>query len=94
MGSRRAQGVTRGLDFARPGGLAAVGLDVLPHEPPEEHPLIDAWRRDEPWLRGRLLITPHCAWYSEQAWRERRSEAAETARRLLVANRLRNRIFA
>lgn len=36
------------------GNLAGAGLDVLPQEPVPEpaHPLIQAYRRSEPWLTG------------------------------------------
>jgi len=41
----------------REGRLAGAGLDVLVAEPPVVHPLID---------EGRTILTPHCAWYSEE----------------------------
>ncbi len=74
----------------RDGRLAAAGLDVLPEEPPGDHPLIRAWRDRAPWLAGRLTITPHTAYYSEQAWAEMRAKAAETALMALTQGRLRN----
>ncbi len=74
------------------GHLASAALDVLPDEPPKDHPLIQAWREDQPWIRGRLVITPHSAYYSERGWYEMRYKAAETARLYLVAGRLRNQI--
>ena len=76
----------------RSGKLSYVFLDVLPDEPPTAHPLLAAWRADEPWLAGRLLITPHVAYYSRQGWREMRYKAAETARMYLLDGVLRNRI--
>ncbi len=76
----------------RGGRLAYAATDVLPDEPPEDHPLLAAWREDTEWLRGRLLITPHVAYYSEQGWHEMRYKAAQTARMCLVDGRLRNRI--
>ncbi|WP_136656243.1 C-terminal binding protein [Nitratireductor sp. XY-223] len=79
-------------DGLRSGRLLAAALDVLPSEPPTDHPLIDAWRRAEPWLRGRFTITPHTAYYSERAWREMRYKAAETARLFFDAGIERNRI--
>ena len=49
----------------RDGRLGGAALDVLPEEPPDpEHPLIQAFRRREPGLDGRLLLTPHVAWFS------------------------------
>jgi D-3-phosphoglycerate dehydrogenase len=74
------------------GRLASAATDVLPEEPPKSHPLMEAWRKNEKWLRGRLLVTPHTAWYSRQAWCEMRRKAAETARMYLLDGRLRNQI--
>ncbi len=74
----------------RSGRLAAAGLDVLPDEPPKPHPLLDAWRRREDWLDGRLVITPHVAFYADEAWIEQRSKACETVRLCLLEGRLRN----
>jgi D-3-phosphoglycerate dehydrogenase len=76
----------------RSGHLASVAVDVLPEEPPEDHALVQAWQEDATWLRGRLIITPHTAFYSEQAWFEMRFKAAETTRLFLVTGRLRNQI--
>ncbi len=73
------------------GHLAGVGLDVLPDEPPLPVPLIEAWRAKDPILGGRLLINPHTAYFSDQAWREMRFKAAETAWPCLSRGVLRNR---
>ena len=89
-------GILASLDYLeqalQSGHLASAAMDVLPDEPPKEHPLIQAWRQDVPWIRGRLLITPHVAYYSEQGWYEMRFKAAETARMYLVTGKLRNHI--
>jgi phosphoglycerate dehydrogenase-like enzyme len=60
--------------------LAGVGLDVVPVEPPVEPvpELIRAYRAKEPWTIGRLVITPHSAFYTPQAWDDIRSKGAET----------------
>jgi lactate dehydrogenase-like 2-hydroxyacid dehydrogenase len=52
----------------RDGRLSGVALDVLPHEPLDRrHPLLTAWTAREPWLEGRLLITPHAAFYTPES---------------------------
>lgn len=76
----------------RSGQLAAAGLDVLPAEPPLDHPLITAWRRNADWLQGRLLITPHNAFHSDYAFAECRANAAQTARLFLEDNVHRNAV--
>ena len=75
----------------RDGGVGGAGLDVLPAEPPDpSHPLIQAFRRREPWLDGRLLLTPHVAWLSPDGRADLRRKSAETVRDYLVGGRLRN----
>ncbi len=74
------------------GRLAAAFLDVLPEEPPGDHSLYQAWRSDEDWLRGRLIVNPHTAFYSERAWYEMRYKAAETIRRFFLSGQVRNQI--
>ncbi|MBX0322134.1 C-terminal binding protein [Halomicroarcula sp. F13] len=47
------------LDALREDTIAAAGLDVLRQEPPEtDHPLTDL---------ENCIVTPHAAWYSEEA---------------------------
>jgi lactate dehydrogenase-like 2-hydroxyacid dehydrogenase len=71
-------------DAMKGGKVWAAGLDVLSKEPPDnDTKLIRAWRRDEPWLRHRLLITPHCAFYSQKAFDEMRRKAAQEVKRVL-----------
>ena len=72
--------------------IYAAGLDVLPQEPPGNHPLIEAWRNREDWLEGRLWITPHLAFFSNQAWYEMRYKAAETVKLFFEHGILRNQI--
>ncbi|MBU1920484.1 hypothetical protein KKG66_06535, partial [bacterium] len=68
----------------RVGRLKAAGLDVLPEEPPDRsHPLMKAWTNDESWLAGRLLVTPHSAFWCVEALTEMRRKAAEEALRVL-----------
>lgn len=66
--------------------LAGAGLDVIPEEPPVEPipPLLRAYRNAEPWLAGRLIVTPHIAFHSPEAWDDIRRKSAETMRDLLA----------
>jgi lactate dehydrogenase-like 2-hydroxyacid dehydrogenase len=62
------------------GRLGGAGLDVLPQEPPDPaHPLIQALTQGAPWLRGRLILTPHAAFLSRDAITDMRRKAIETA---------------
>jgi lactate dehydrogenase-like 2-hydroxyacid dehydrogenase len=75
----------------RAGRLAAAGLDVLPQEPPAaETPLVRAVQRREPWTIGRVIITPHAAWYSRDSYGDLRRKAALVARDFLRDGRLRD----
>jgi phosphoglycerate dehydrogenase-like enzyme len=69
----------------REGHIAAAGLDVLPVEPPAEPPaLLRAYRARESWLEGRLVVTPHSAFYSQQSVADIRTKSAETMRAALL----------
>jgi len=70
----------------RDGHIAGAGLDVIPEEPPR-HPepaLLRAYRAREPWLAGRLMITPHIAFHTPEAWDDIRRLGVETMRDVLV----------
>lgn len=59
------------LDALETDGIKAAGLDVLEEEPPEDDPLVG---RDD------TVVTPHAAWYSEEARDDlNRSGAADVA---------------
>jgi phosphoglycerate dehydrogenase-like enzyme len=74
------------------GHLSGVGLDVVPVEPPVEPvpELMRAFRAREPWTLGRLVITPHSAFYTPQAWDDIRSKSAETMRAALLGPKPQN----
>jgi phosphoglycerate dehydrogenase-like enzyme len=74
------------------GHLAGVGLDVVPVEPPVEPvpELLRAYRAREEWTLGRLIITPHSAFYTPQAWEDIRTKSAETMRAALLGPRPQN----
>jgi D-3-phosphoglycerate dehydrogenase / 2-oxoglutarate reductase len=57
------------------GRIGGAGLDVMEHEPPDRaHPL----RFSE-----RVVITPHCAWYTQRSQKELRQKACAEAIRVL-----------
>lgn len=73
------------------GRLGGFGADVLPVEPPDpDHPLIAAFRADEPWLRGRIALTPHMAFFSEDCERELREKSAAAMADAVLGRPLRN----
>jgi C-terminal binding protein len=80
------------LALLRSGHIAAAGLDVLPVEPPAEpYPeILRAYCEREPALEGRLVITPHAAWFTPESERDTRVKSAETMRAALLTNRPRN----
>ena len=73
--------------------VKAAGLDVLEHEPPDyKHPLIAAWSKQEEWIKDRLVITPHAAFYNKESYIEMRQKAALEAKRVLEGQRPYNRV--
>lgn len=64
----------------RSGHIAAAGLDVMPVEPPVEPipSLLRAYRERDPALEGRLIVTPHAAFWSPEAEHDIRIKSAQT----------------
>jgi D-3-phosphoglycerate dehydrogenase len=56
------------LEALDSGRLAGLALDVLPSEPPGDHPLVS---------HPRTILTPHAAFFSREAEIELRSKAAQ-----------------
>jgi lactate dehydrogenase-like 2-hydroxyacid dehydrogenase len=78
-------------DVLRTRRIMAAGLDVLPTEPADPtHPLIEAWRRGEDWVLGRLVLTPHAAFYSPSSVIDMRVKSVETVLRHLRSGDLSN----
>lgn len=73
------------------GRLAGAGIDVLPQEPPpDDHPLLVAWRDPHHPANARVILNAHNAFYSEEGLRDMRVKGAEACRRLLLGHPLRN----
>lgn len=78
-------------DAMRDDTVLAAGLDVLPEEPANmDRPLLKAWGANEDWIKHRLVITPHSAFYTPESVRDIRMFAARTAARFLRDGRLEN----
>jgi D-3-phosphoglycerate dehydrogenase/C-terminal binding protein len=79
------------LDAVTAGRLAGAALDVLEHEPPpEDHPLLVAWRDPQHPAHDRVILNPHAAFYSEEGLRDMRLKGSEACRRVLLGQPPRN----
>ena len=54
------------------------------------HVVADPLSAKEPWLEGRLVITPHSAWLTPHSWEDTRRKSAETMRAALLTNKPQN----
>lgn len=73
------------------GTPTGAGLDVLPQEPADaSHPLVKAYMDREDWLEGRLMLSPHAAFYSPPGLRDLRSKAVATAAQRVRDGSVRN----
>ena len=73
------------------GHVRSAGIDVFPVEPPQPVPsLLRAHAAREPWLQGRLVVSPHAAWSSIESRRDARTKSVETILAFLLHGELRN----
>jgi C-terminal binding protein len=72
------------------GRLAGAGIDVLMHEPPpDDEPLVAAWRNPEHPCHHRVLLTPHLAFYSEEGLMDMRIKGSEACRQAILGEPIR-----
>ena len=77
------------------GRLSAIGLDVLPEEPPVNYKndkFISLWMDQKNDLSEKIIINPHTSYYSPQSYKEMREKAARIALNALRGNQILNRI--
>lgn len=68
-------------------------LDVFEDEPINfEHKLFKAWLNQEEWIKNRLILTPHVAYYSIESEKELQEKAVEEVYRVLSGQKPLNRI--
>jgi phosphoglycerate dehydrogenase-like enzyme len=77
------------------GHVRSAGIDVFPVEPPQPVPrILRAHAAREPWLEGRLVVSPHAAWSSIESRRDARTKSTETILAYLLQGELRNCVNA
>ena len=75
----------------RSGHIRGFGTDVLPSEPPDfQHPLMRDWQAGTPGLAERIIVTPHAAFFCDEAYTEMRQKAAREAARVLNGEKPKN----
>jgi phosphoglycerate dehydrogenase-like enzyme len=73
------------LEALTSGHLRGAAIDVLETEPPpEDHPLIRAWRDPAHPAHDRLILNPHAAFYSEEGLIDMRVKGSQNCRRVLL----------
>lgn len=83
-----AQAVLRAIEKNH---LRGAALDVLEVEPPpEDDPVIRAWRDPDHPAHDRLIINPHSAFYSEQGLADMRIKGSQNCLRVLRGESPRN----
>ena len=90
-----SRGQTQDLDAIydglKSGQIHAAGIDVLPDEPMQRtHKLLREWTAGAAWLEGRVIVTPHAAFFSPPGLDDLRRIANETAYLYLTRGELRD----
>ena len=70
------------------GIISTCGLDVLNVEPPDgSQKLVNAYKNNEDWIKNRLIITPHSAFYSPSSLKDLRIKSALNIKSLFKNNK-------
>ena len=73
--------------------LGAVGLDVLPDEPPNSNEkFIKVWKDANHPLNNKIIINPHSAYFSSRSIVEMREKAAKNILRALNGLKILNQV--
>ena len=73
------------LEAVTSGHLRGAAIDVLETEPPpDDHPLIQAWRDPGHPAHDRIILNPHAAFYSEEGLLDMRIKGSQNCRRVLL----------
>ena len=73
--------------------LEGYGTDVWTHEPPlEKDKFIKEWKNSKDFLKGRVIVNPHTAYFSEEAIHESRTKACSTCLDIINGIKINNRI--
>jgi C-terminal binding protein len=73
------------LEAVTSGHLRGAAIDVLETEPPpDDHPLIEAWRDPSHPAHDRIILNPHAAFYSEEGLLDMRIKGSQNCRRVLL----------
>ena len=76
------------LDAVNSGHLGGAAIDVLETEPPpDDHPLIQAWRDPQHPAHHRIILNPHSAFYSEEGLLDMRIKGSQNCRRVLLGQK-------
>ena len=76
------------VDAVTSGHLRGAAIDVLETEPPpDDHPLIKAWRDPDHPAHDRIIINPHAAFYSEEGLVDMRVKGSQNCRRVLLGQK-------
>jgi lactate dehydrogenase-like 2-hydroxyacid dehydrogenase len=71
--------------------IKATGVDVLETEPaPLDHPLVASWKANDPWIRGRLCITPHAAFFTDESFDELKHKGWLTVKDFFEKSKIKN----